>query len=112
MMLNGSRSREGPRTNLMFTIFGAGGWIGSALARRLTSSGQEVRAVFRDNWPPGDEALGHVIYAIGLTADFRERPLATAQAHVGTLTRALEFSRFKSFLYLSSTRVYQGAAAP
>jgi nucleoside-diphosphate-sugar epimerase len=95
----------------MFTIFGAGGWIGSALVRRLTNSGHQVRTVFRDNWPAANERLGHVIFAIGLTADFRERPLATAEAHVGTLTRALEYSRFESFLYLSSTRVYLGAAA-
>jgi nucleoside-diphosphate-sugar epimerase len=94
----------------MFTIFGAAGWIGSALARRLTSSGQQVRAVFRDNWPAANESLGHVIYAIGLTADFRERPLAAAEAHVAALVRALESSRFDSFLYLSSTRVYLGAA--
>jgi nucleoside-diphosphate-sugar epimerase len=93
----------------MFTIFGAGGWIGSALVRRLTSSGQEVRAVFRDNWPAGGESLGHVIYTIGLTADFRGRPFATAEAHVSVLTRVLQCLRFDSFLYLSSTRVYLGA---
>jgi nucleoside-diphosphate-sugar epimerase len=95
----------------MFTIFGTAGWIGSALARRLTSSGQEVRTVLRENWPAANEALGHVIYAIGLTADFRGRPLAAAEAHVAALVRALEYSRFESFLYLSSTRVYLGAAA-
>jgi nucleoside-diphosphate-sugar epimerase len=95
----------------MFTIFGAAGWVGSALARRLTSSRYEVRAVSRDTWPAAEEALGHVIYAIGLTADFREHPLAATQAHVATLLRALEYSRFESFLYLSSTRVYLGAGA-
>jgi nucleoside-diphosphate-sugar epimerase len=95
----------------MFTIFGAAGWIGSALVRRLTGSGQEVRTVLRENWPAANEPLGHVIYAIGLTADFRERPLAAAEAHVAALVRALEYSRFESFVYLSSTRVYLGAAA-
>jgi nucleoside-diphosphate-sugar epimerase len=95
----------------MFTIFGAGGWIGSALVRRLAASGQKVRAVFRDDWPADNESLGHVIYAIGLTADFRERPFATAEAHVTVLTRALQSCRFDSFLYLSSTRLYLEAAA-
>jgi len=95
----------------MFTILGAGGWIGSALVRRLAGSGQQVRAIFRDNWPAANESLGDVIYAIGLTADFRVRPFATAEAHITVLTRALQSCRFDSFLYLSSTRVYLGASA-
>jgi nucleoside-diphosphate-sugar epimerase len=95
----------------MFTIFGAGGWIGSAMARRASACGHEVRAVMRNKWPSNKESLGHVIYAIGLTADFRDQPLATAQAHVAALVRALESFRFDSFLYLSSTRVYLNASA-
>jgi nucleoside-diphosphate-sugar epimerase len=95
----------------MFTIFGAKGWIGSALARHLAARGHEVRAVARDDWPAAKTALGHVIYAIGLTADFRQRPLATAEAHVAALVRALQSFPFDSFLYLSSTRVYMNSAA-
>lgn len=95
----------------MFTIFGAGGWIGSAMARRLSARGHRVRAIARNDWPSNTEALGHVIFAIGLTADFRNRPLATAEAHVAALVRALQSFRFDSFLYLSSTRVYMNAAA-
>jgi len=90
-----------------FTIFGARGWIGSALVQWLGMRGHEVRALTRDDWPADGERLGHVVYAIGLTADFRNRPLATAQAHVGVLLQVLERFRYESFLYLSTARVYR-----
>ena len=50
--------------------------------------------------------LGHVIYSIGLTADFRTRPFDTVRAHVSVLSDVIERGRFDSLLYLSSTRVY------
>lgn len=92
-----------------FTIFGAGGWIGSALAERLTSNGHTVQGLRRDEWPVGAASLGHVIYAIGMTADFRSRPLETAEAHVTVLTQVLRKYKFDSLLYLSTTRVYRNA---
>ncbi len=92
-----------------FTIFGAQGWIGSNLVRSLRQSGNEVCELHRDNWPARGERLGHVVFAIGLTADFRNRPLETGQAHVGVLTDALERYQFNSFLYLSTTRIYRNA---
>jgi nucleoside-diphosphate-sugar epimerase len=49
-----------------------------------------------------------VVYAIGLTADFRTRPLETVEAHVCVLRRLLAEARFDSLTYLSSTRVYAG----
>lgn len=52
---------------------------------------------------------GHVIDCIGLTGDFRSRPLETAEAHVGLVARCLAELRFQSFLLLSSTRVYSRA---
>jgi nucleoside-diphosphate-sugar epimerase len=94
-----------------FTVFGAGGWIGSALTGHFTSRGHQVRAITRADWPPPGEALGHVIYAIGLTADFRGRPLATAEAHVSKMLQVLDSYRYDSFLYLSTTRVYKNAAS-
>ena len=54
--------------------------------------------------------LGHVIYCVGLTADFRARPFDTVDAHVGLLAEVLRRAQFDSLLYLSSTRVYMGAA--
>ena len=92
-----------------FTIFGAGGWIGSALVQRLESHGHDVQALRRNEWPSENMNLGHVIYAIGLTADFRNRPLETAEAHVTVLTQVLRRCKFDSLLYLSTTRVYRNA---
>lgn len=93
-----------------FTIFGAGGWIGSALAQRLKSRDHEVQELRRDEWPGDAADLGHVIYAIGMTADFRSRPLETAEAHVSVLTQVLRKYKYDSLLYLSTTRVYRNAS--
>jgi nucleoside-diphosphate-sugar epimerase len=91
-----------------FTILGGAGFIGAHLARRLRACGDEVARPGREAALDGD--LGHVVYAIGLTADFRGRPYATIEAHVSRLSRLLERARFESLLYLSSTRVYAHAA--
>lgn len=93
----------------VFTVFGAGGFIGTHLVRRLTAEG-EVVIVPPRHGPRPDGPLGHAVYAIGLTADFRARPFDTMDAHVATLTAILRESSFESFTYLSSTRVYQKAA--
>lgn len=91
------------------TIFGANGFIGSRLVSHLTNSGIDCAAIGRggESWQTRD--LGHVFYCIGLTADFRSRPLDAIDAHVGYLERILRHARFESLLYLSSTRVYLGA---
>lgn len=91
---------------MKFTIFGADGFIGSACVSHLRTRGHDVVAVSRGSLLPQGEALGHVIYAIGVTADFRQKPFETADAHVSTLAQLLKNSRFDSWLYLSSTRVY------
>ncbi len=81
-----------------FTVLGANGRIGSALAGSLRAGGHDVHT---------DGMAGHVVYAIGLTADFRERPIEAMQAHVGHLGDVLRDESFESFTYLSSTRVYR-----
>ena len=92
-----------------FTVLGAGGFIGSALVAYLRGEGHEVDAFGRDQWPERRKELGHVVYAIGLTADFRSRRLDVADSHVCLITRILREHFFESLLYLSSTRVYAGA---
>ena len=92
-----------------FTVFGGSGFIGRALVHFLKENGVKV-------WVPGrndlDGAamsgrdLGHVIYAIGSTTNFRSRLVSTVDAHAGLLSRLLEETRWNSWLYLSSTRVY------
>lgn len=94
-----------------FTILGAGGRIGAALVAGLRRR-HVVQAIDRaglTSFLAGDDPAGHVISCIGLTGDFRTRPLATAEAHVGLTARLLDRGGFTSFLYLSSTRVYSGA---
>jgi nucleoside-diphosphate-sugar epimerase len=88
-----------------FTILGATGFIGSHLVAFLRSRGFECLIPRRDESLKGN--LGHVVYCIGLTADFRARPLDTMEAHVSRLIKILGQDNFASFLYLSSTRVYQ-----
>ena len=95
----------------LFTVFGAAGFIGSSLVAHLRERGHEVSSLKREQWPAPATDLGHVIYAIGLTADFRSRRLDVADAHVHLLTRILREYRFDSLLYLSSTRVYAGGAS-
>lgn len=91
----------------MFTVLGASGFIGSNLVRWLEAQSIPYLAPSRDGGVP-DKPLGHVIYCIGLTADFRQRPFDTIRAHVSYLLKVLEESEFESFLYLSTTRVYAG----
>jgi nucleoside-diphosphate-sugar epimerase len=101
-----------------FTVLGAGGFIGAALVAELRAAGRSVRAVTRADLPAllagcaaTGASAGHVIHCVGLTGDFRTRPLATADAHVGLVGRLLGELRFDSFLLLSSTRVYARAEA-
>jgi nucleoside-diphosphate-sugar epimerase len=99
--------------NQSFTILGAAGFIGAALVAWLESRGCVVHAVTRASLPAMFAArrqAGHVIDCIGLTGDFRVRPLDTAEAHVGLVARCLSQLQFESFLLLSSTRVYSRAA--
>lgn len=91
------------------TVLGASGFIGSYLCKHMSKSGTPYLALSRDDPEIFRKNLGHVIYCIGLTADFRERPFDTVKAHVCSLLNILENARFESFLYLSSTRVYMGA---
>lgn len=96
---------------MSWTVLGASGTIGRRLAAHLRADGNTVYTPSR-----GDRGwlylrpLGHVIYAIGLTADFRQRPYDTVQAHVSVLAELLQRGNFESLLYLSSTRVYARAA--
>lgn len=91
---------------MKFTILGSNGFIGSNLSKYFSHSGINYRAPERDDNSIFEEDLGHLIYCIGLTADFRKRPFDTVKAHVCYLLYVLENARFDSFLYLSSTRVY------
>lgn len=93
---------------MTYTVFGASGFIGRHLVAYLRGIGEEVYIAPRDlSDLPSQKHLGHIIYAIGMTANFRGRPLDTVDAHVGILSEILRSRSFESLLYLSSTRIYQ-----
>lgn len=95
---------------MRFTVLGASGFIGCHLVASLRMAGYEVFAPSRGDMEIFQRPLGTVIYAIGVTADFRSRPLDTVKAHVSVLADLFEKADFDSLVYLSSTRLYTGAA--
>lgn len=92
-----------------FTVVGGNGFVGGAVVARLNADGHEVFVPERDDRLLSKRQLGHVIYAAGVTADFRSRPFDTIRAHVGLLAELLEHADFDSLLYLSSARIYRHA---
>lgn len=93
---------------MKFTILGGGGFIGRNLSRYLEGRGHNVWIPSRAAWETRGQDLGHVIYAIGLTGNFRSQPFDTVEAHICKLANLLMSARFDSWLYLSSTRIYGG----
>jgi nucleoside-diphosphate-sugar epimerase len=92
-----------------FTVIGASGFIGSALTAKLTADGNHVFAPKRGEESVFTTELGHVIYAAGITADFRSQPFNTLRANTNFLADILERANFESLLYLSSARIYRHA---
>lgn len=95
----------------LVTIIGGTGFIGSNLVRHLNAIDVATVVPLRGEELVDQSCLGHVIYAAGLTADFRSRPLDTVEAHVCLLRRLLRQGNFQSLTYLSSTRIYAGATS-
>jgi nucleoside-diphosphate-sugar epimerase len=94
-----------------FTVFGGYGFIGSAVSALLEGEGHKVDRIGRRNWPAPGADIGNVIFAAGITADFRERLVDTFEMHLVRLHEALRQYRYASFLYLSSARVYAGSGS-
>lgn len=98
---------------MKFTVLGATGFIGRNLVEFLRTQNLIVNAP--DHHQPDwlkqllSDDLGHVFYCIGLTANFRQRPFDTVEAHVCLLKKILEQGRMDSLTYLSSTRIYENA---
>ena len=96
---------------MRYTVLGATGFIGTRVAALARSLGHDVCCPGRDENLDGRD-LGHVIYSIGITADFRSRPHDTVTAHVTKLQEVLTRTSFDSLVYLSSTRVYARCSNP
>ena len=94
---------------MIFTVIGGKGFIGRVVAERLRLDGYEVFVPDRDDSRLMKKELGNLIYAAGVTADFRYRQFDTIRAHVSTLLEILERAKFDSLLYLSSARLYRNA---
>jgi nucleoside-diphosphate-sugar epimerase len=94
----------------MYTIFGNTGFIGSHLAKRIKSLGEESFLPVRDTKIESGTNLGNIIYCIGLTGDFRTRPHETIEAHVTFLSNIIKNYKFESLLYCSSTRIYSSVS--
>jgi len=90
-----------------YTILGSKGFIGSHLVKKIQEKSFVCSCPERNDKLPKNN-LGHIIYCIGVTADFRTRPFDTVDAHVCKLLDILKNHDFESLTYLSSTRVYQG----
>jgi nucleoside-diphosphate-sugar epimerase len=93
-----------------FTVVGGRGFIGSALCAALHAGGNDVVSATHRDVPYG-VPLGHVIYASGVSASTAEDASYAYAAHVEGVRRILDAGAFDSLLYLSSTRVYDGATA-
>jgi len=93
-----------------FTVFGASGFIGSHLTTHVRNRGLICVAAPR-RFDIAANDLGIVLYAIGVTSDFRERPLDAVDAHVGRLMEVIRNGRYESIVYLSSTRLYRNSAS-
>jgi nucleoside-diphosphate-sugar epimerase len=91
---------------MKFTVLGASGFIGTNMCSFLREKDVDFIIPGREFVFNREIDLGNIIYAIGLTADFRIYPMDTVKAHVCKLIEVLDNCRYDSFTYLSSTRVY------
>lgn len=91
---------------MKFTVFGGKGFIGSKLSAKLQKEGHQVILPERDDNLQDLGDLGHIIYCVGLTSDFRTRTYDTIEAHICLWSRILQQCTFETCTYLSSTRVY------
>lgn len=93
------------------TLVGGNGFVGQHLSQHLRNMGWRCDEIAREDKVIPPHACGHVFYCAGLTADFRERPFDTVEAHVSYLGQWLKDGHFDSLTYLSSTRVYANATS-
>ena len=100
---------------MKFSVLGASGFVGRELSLALKNNGHTVLSPDRDETEVLTNKkschLGSVFYCIGMTANFRDQPIDTIEAHIGLLQRILEVCDFDQLTYLSSTRVYHGGSS-
>ncbi len=94
---------------MRLTVIGAKGFIGSAITALARARSFDVVAASHDNIPNG--SLGTVVYCSGLAWGSEEQPLQAYRLHVCAPLELLMSSKYDRFVYVSSTRVYAGAAS-
>ena len=92
-----------------FTVVGGRGFLGNAIVEYLRAQGARVSTRRSDE--PAAKDRGDVIYVSGIAWDADKRPLEAYDVHVERPRRALASFSADSFTYVSSTRVYEGAAS-
>lgn len=90
------------------TILGYKGFIGSSIVNRVIETKEyiKIQKLSVEEALNSTKSLGDVIFAIGLTADFRYRVHDTVDAHVSIINEILRKNNFDRLIYLSSTRLY------
>lgn len=91
-------------------VVGGRGFIGSAVVRHAQKAGYAVDVRSHESSIEG-ENFDAIVYCSGVAWGAQERPLDAFEAHVGAVGRLLESAQGGRFIYLSSTRVYDGAAS-
>lgn len=92
-----------------FTIVGARGFIGNAVAVTLEGVGAHVTRLRHDEPVPADTS-GVIVYCTGIPSGADRDPARAQIQHVDIPQRLLANVACERFVYLSSTRVYEGIA--
>ena len=88
----------------MYTIFGSTGFIGSEIIKNLKQKKIKVYKP-KKNILKFSKNLGHVIYCVG-SDDWKDKPKKGYFSNLGHLQQIVHNNNFKSFIFLSTTRLY------
>lgn len=93
----------------MYTVIGSNGFIGRSIVNYLVGNNEPtIMPDINNDQDFNQPYFGVVIYAIGVTANFRAEMDKTIDAHILKLRKALIMTHGKrdKFILLSSTRLY------
>ncbi len=89
-------------------IVGSKGFIGSNLKKYYKKKNVRLKCI-NDPINICSTESDNIFYCIGVTGDFLSRPYDTVEAHASIVNHILYKNKFKKFIYLSSTRIYQNS---
>ena len=91
----------------MYTIFGSSGFIGSEIIKNLKQKKIKIYKP-KKNIFKFSKNLGHVIYCIG-SDEWKDKPKKGYYSNLGHLQQIVHNNKFKSFIFLSTTRLYSNS---